>query len=289
MLPSLVCYADILGYSQTSKSAISHGEGQEYLTRIYKALSKAYNRIRNRRKETDEEALFDIKVFTDNIVIGYPLLDPKKDFGEPEFGDILHIFFKFQLSLAMEGFLIRGGVACGNFYMNKDIVYGDALLEAFDQDKSGGPPRITLGPSAVKIVRRHLAFYSSRKEAPHYHELLEDTDGKVFLNYLCLPFDELMDMGILFGPIRAHKKTIEDGLKKYKGIPDVRAKYEWLARYHNYICTDYLGNVPNDDEEEYNEDYEDIYEDIRKLQTYKINIEELAAFPKRISIKPLRR
>jgi hypothetical protein len=50
MLPSFVCYADILGYSQLSKDAINAGNGHQFLEKLHHALSKAYVRIREHAK-----------------------------------------------------------------------------------------------------------------------------------------------------------------------------------------------------------------------------------------------
>jgi hypothetical protein len=42
--------------------------------------------------------------------------------------------------------------------MNKDIVYGDALLEAVKQDKTGGPPCVSLSKSATDLIEKHMSF-----------------------------------------------------------------------------------------------------------------------------------
>jgi hypothetical protein len=287
LVPSLVCYADVLGYYQLSKSSIKEGKGQLFLETTHKAFTRAYDQIRKHRKEYSDESHYAVKIFTDNIVIGYPLQNPERDLGEPEFADVLRIFFEFQLGLALEGLLIRGGVALGGHYMDNDIVFGDALLEAVDQDKSGGPPRITLAPSAVQLVRHHISFYGEVSNSPHYIDLLEDSDGEIFLNYLNLPFEEFPDGEIFFEPIIGHFNVIKDGLLKYRSCPDVRAKYEWAARYHNYICHDYINRYPEKEEPSDDGYYDMVSAEAQKLINYIINIEELSAGPNRITLKPL--
>jgi hypothetical protein len=286
LLPSLVCYADVLGYYQLSKTAIKEGKGQLFLERTHKAFTRAYDQIRKHRKEYSDESHYAVKIFTDNIVIGYPLQNLERDLGEPEFADVLRIFFEFQLGLALEGLLIRGGVALGGHYMDNDIVFGEALLEAVDQDKSGGSPRITLAPSAVQLVRQHLSFYGKASKSPHYNDLLEDSDGEIFLNYLNLPFEEFPEGEIFFEPIIGHFNLIKDGLLKYRTCPNVRAKYEWAARYHNYICHDYITRYPEKEEPSGDGYYEMVSSEAQKLINYIINIEELSTVPGRITLTP---
>ena len=288
MIPSFVCYADMLGYSHLSNKALQTGNGLKFLNKLHNALSKAYERIREHSKGLGDDAFFSVKVFTDNIVVGYPLHRPAFDFAEPEFGDILSFFSEFQVGLAMEGFFIRGGVAFGEHYMGDDIVFGDALLQAVAQDKNGGPPRISLTSSAIKIVRHQLGFYGKTTWAPQHDNLLEDADGTIFLNYLGEAFCAFPDGGIFFELIEGHHRSIVKGLTEYKGNPGVRAKFEWAARYHNFVCNEFAERhtVPT------NPDADELYaaasEEAQKLLEYTIDIESLAAAPSRMNLKPLR-
>jgi len=106
MLPSFVCYADILGYSHLSNKAIKSKNGLHFLNKLHNALSNAYERIREHSKGLGDGSFFAVKVFTDNIVVGYPLHRPGFDFGEPEFGDILSFFLNFKLGLLWKVFFL---------------------------------------------------------------------------------------------------------------------------------------------------------------------------------------
>ena len=55
MLPSFVCYADILGYSQLSKKAIRSGDGIIFLKKLHNALSIAYERLRGHARGFSNE------------------------------------------------------------------------------------------------------------------------------------------------------------------------------------------------------------------------------------------
>lgn len=284
LLPSFVCYVDILGYKQLSKECLNEGKGEEFLDDLRDALTVAYERIRQQSSGWGFADRFLIKVFTDNIVLGYPLPNFNADLGEEALGDIFSIFSEYQVGLAMKGFFVRGGIAFGDLYMDEDIVFGNGLLEAIDQDKSGGPPRITLCSSAIEILHKHFSFYPERKNAPQYQDVLEDSDGAVFLNYLDEAFIAFPDGGIFFDVIQDHKSSIEKGLAKYKNSPDIKAKYEWLARYHNFICNEFMSKHPVPDFPDYNELYASAAIEAQELCNYLIDIDSYTTSPMRLLI-----
>ena len=284
LIPSFVCHVDILGYSQLSKDALGSKKGDKFLNDLRAALTKAYKRVREKSTGWGENESFSIKTFTDNIVVGYPLSNFHSDFGESELGHIFSTFAEFQVSLAMDGFLVRGGIAFGEHYMDDEIVFGDALLEAVAQDKSGGPPCISLAPSAIEVVQRHLGFYGKASWSPQYQDLLQTPDGTIFLNYLDEAFVVFPDGGIFFEVFDAHRAIIIEGLEKYKSTPGIRAKYEWAARYHNFICSEFLTKHPAPSNPDADEIYAIATEKAQKLINYQIDIESLAPKPSRINL-----
>ena len=288
LISSFVCHVDILGYSQLSKEAISSGNGYDFLNKIRIALTKAYDRVRESSKGWKNSNRFSIKVFTDNIVVGYPVRNFQSSLGEGELGHIFSVFSEFQVALAMEGFLVRGGIAFGSHYMDDDIVFGDGLLEALKLDISGGAPKVSLAPSVVKILQRHLGFYSEPEHSPQSHDLLEDSDGSIFINYLENAFIAFPDAGIFFEVFEKHRNTIIDGLKKYSGLPDVRAKYEWAARYHNFVCEDFQNKNPVPTSPDADEIYAAAAIEARRLSDYIIDIESLAPAPGRLKLSTIR-
>jgi len=290
MLLSFVCYADILGYSNLSKEAINSGKGLEFLHRLRHGLSKAYERVREHSKGfgIGNDSFFTVKVFTDNIVVGYPLHRPGLDYGEPELGNILSIFSEFQVGLATEGFFLRGGIAFGEHYMDDDIVFGDALLQAVDQEKSGGPPRISLSPSAIEKVQHQLGRWGTTGSAPQHEDLMEDADGTIFLNYLGEAFSVFPDGGIFFDLIEGHQINLIKGLTDYRGNPGVRAKFEWAARYHNFVCQEFAERHTIPSSHNADEEYAAACVEAQRLLDYKIDIESLAATPCRMKLTPIK-
>ncbi|ELB2157646.1 hypothetical protein QNZ88_004541 [Vibrio parahaemolyticus] len=284
---SFVCHVDMLGYSQLCKNAIDSNSSDEFLNKIRTALNSAYARVRERAKSFGDENLFEIKVFTDNIVVGYPVAHFERTLGEGELGHIFDVLSEFQLGLAMEGFLVRGGIAFGQHYMDDDIVFGDALIEAVKQDRNGGAPKVTLSPSTRELLRRHLGFYSDLSWAPQTYDLLQETDGSIFINYLQNAFIAFPDGGIFFEVFEKHKATVIAGLSEYRSVPSVKAKYEWVARYHNSVIDNFLEAHPVPTHPDTDEQYAYALMDAQNLSQYKIDIESFAAVPERLSLEPI--
>lgn len=244
MRPSLVCYADILGYRSLSRCVLGNGMGAGFLAHLHRALAGAHQRVRDHAESTARRLWFATDVFTDHIVVGYPLLRPQSDLGEPEMYDILGIFAEFQIGLAMEGFFLRGGIAYGNHYMDQDVVFGDALLEAVELDKTGEPPRLVLAPSALDLVHKHLASHFSVESSWYYEHLLKDSDGVTFLDYLSQAFMAFPDGGVFLELIEAHRDSVTAGLHTYQSKLEVQRKYEWAAHYHDFVCRDFIERHP---------------------------------------------
>jgi hypothetical protein len=233
ILRSVVCYADLLGYSRMIKYAMQNGTLRELMIRVLNAVGAAYSHIRRGVISiTNGKDLFKVKAFSDNIVIGYPMHDD----GEAELGHVFEIFHWVQWELLEHGFLVRGAVACGEHYMDEDIAFGPALVEAVKCDFSGDGPRIILAPSASAYVRKHLGYYVFKESAPQTHDLLQDADGQWFLNYLDIAFIAHPDDRVFTEVIKKHKEVIETGLEQYRGDYKIWSKYQWAAQYHNFVC-----------------------------------------------------
>ena len=241
---TIVCYADILGFSDMTKCAFREGKATDFLKRIKEALDQAHEGIRRFANPFGRTPpTFEIKLFTDNFLVAYPLADPAGDRGEPELGTVLMLFAEVQTKLALDGFFLRGAIAKGDHYQAGDIVFGNALLEAVGLDKSGGPPRLVIAPSVEPLILEHLAYYGDG-DAPHHVSLLEDPcDGQLFLNYLEAVLGHFPDF-YDYAPIATHRDQVSECLRRYESDERIRQKYEWVAGYHNYSCTELAERHP---------------------------------------------
>lgn len=247
MRRSVTAFIDILGYSEYIRGCFKLGTGQAELQTLRAALDVAYNDLKQKHKKTTSEKHLSLQVrtFTDNLVIGYTIPEPiggdDRGWGESCIQTVVFYVAFLQAELARQGYLIRGAITVGDLYIDEDIVFGPALLEAYDAEtKLATFPRVILCENAVNEFKPTW----TRK----IHDLLIDSDDKVFIDYLDAtvmiaypddrPFTEFTD---------GHKSTIVDNLKKFKYRPHIRAKYEWAAVYHNSFC-DKFPDVFNDDD-----------------------------------------
>ena len=287
LVPSFVCYCDILGYSAMTQEAFESGEAESFLRRLRTALKEAREELVRNHGDSELGPPFDMKVFTDDIVVGYPVRNPGSNAGEPELSHVLHLFSWLQARLAVNGFFLRGGVAYGDFYMDDEVVFGGALLEAVSLDKQGGPPRLRLSKDVVELVRRQMGFYGRARRSPQWESYLEDADGAVFVDYLHVVFEAFPD-AVFLDLVQAHRAAVEARLTKFKGVPSVRAKYEWLARYHNYFCAEAARRYPIPHSPDADELLGCATEEAQKLLEEIIDIEAAAPTPSRLKDDPRR-
>lgn len=245
LLPAIVCYADILGFRHFIECALNSGTERTFLRKIKSSLAAAYGEVRSAAKlDGDDIPIFDMKVFTDNIVIAYPLHDPDADLGEPELGRLLSLLARVQARLLADGFLLRGAITAGHHYQDQDIAYGGALLEAVDLDKSGGSPRLVIGSSLEKLIAVHLSWYGGRG-APHNEELLEDpADERLFVDYVGAAFEYFPDGPVDIQLLEKQSSVLRTGLQRNQSDTQVRSKYEWTAAYFNYACRRLANRYP---------------------------------------------
>jgi hypothetical protein len=127
---SFCVYFDILGFSEKIKNDDQH------FFDIY--LTTLDNEIKYLNDQHDLDGSqgfknFELKIFTDNFVIGYPWND---EFGESELGDIFDAISHLQVSFALSNIFVRGAVALSDLYMDENIVLGKALLEAYNLENT---------------------------------------------------------------------------------------------------------------------------------------------------------
>src|ERR1039458_1664468 len=146
---SWVVFLDILGFVEDVRQADQAGKQERHLKQLRSALAEAKADLIEGIENPLSANLPDsyvIKVFTDNIVLGFPILDD----GESEFGTMLFRVGRYQYTLLKHGLFVRGGIAFGDLYMDDDVVYGKGLLDAYEAEtKLARDPRIVLGPSAM--------------------------------------------------------------------------------------------------------------------------------------------
>jgi len=227
---SFCAYFDILGFSEKiQKNDIPFFE--TYLKVLEKELAYI--------KDYHEHSGFELKIFTDNFVLGHPWYD---EYGESELGNIFNVLARLQYTFIQSNIFIRGAVSMSELYMDENIVLGPALIEAYKlESEKAIYPRIVLDDKVVEVIKKHTRYYSEPQTSPQNKEYLIDIDGQHFINYLYDIVDHYMDYEKEIEKlIAAHRDTVTTNLKAHRENYKLFEKYAWVGRYHNYFCETFL-------------------------------------------------
>ena len=238
LLPSMVCFTDILGFSNLVTD-VKDEEKNVLLKNIHSRLQEEYALMR----ETNEYA--QMKTFTDNVILAYPLFMD----GEGEAGNLFTTLITYQSNMTLNGYFLRGGIDFGDYYGDKDFAYGSSLIEAHRLEAYCAKyPRIILSDTMLKLIYFHTEkFYSGIEYAPQMDYLLRDSEGIVFLDYLEGLNPNFQDEDVFpddvdkfIQSLQEHKTIVNNHLIKHKENEKVHAKYEWVADYHDYYCKQHV-------------------------------------------------
>lgn len=190
------------------------------------------------------QAPYVLRIFTDNVVIGWPIPDhPLHGDGESQLGHTFLNVAQYQLEMAVRGYLVRGGLAVGDLFMDDMVVFGPALVEAYRlESEVAVHPRVVLCDNAVRLARLHSKYYRPRRSAPQNEELLVDVDGHCFVDYLrAYPgsFDDPAEgRTLLRKQMLIHKERVADQLGRHEKNRRIWDKYAWVAKYHNHAAAE---------------------------------------------------
>jgi len=173
----IVAFVDLLGF----RAAIKQADRSAEILDILKALASfngEFSAESSRSTEGFQEFQVNsaISAFSDNIVISYNLAEMEKH----GIGDLMCLHFIQDLvafiawSALKVRLLVRGGVAVGDLYHAGGVVYGPALIDAYDVERTVAVyPRIAISDS----IKNYKDFDIEVKN------LLCDRDGVYHLNY----------------------------------------------------------------------------------------------------------
>lgn len=231
---SICVYMDVLGFSEETMDSFRSGTASKYFDTFYKVHTEQIMEM----MASYSPRWWGVKVFTDNIVLGFPI---RSGDGESEFGSTVFTASQYQWQMAKAGFFVRGAMTIGDLFMDDNIAFGPALIEANNLEKTQArDPRIVLSHDVHKMINIHLTYYGDPFDSPHNRDVLKDADGILFLNYLDEANIEFSNGVLLdWDGLAAHKDHIERNLSKYRKNPRVWAKYFWLASYHDWFVSMY--------------------------------------------------
>ena len=228
MKTSIVAFLDFLGYRSLISSL---GEDPKKLKTELDRLKAAINDAETYLKMES----FEYKFFTDNLVVSTEI--EAFDLGEGPLGNILGALAIYQLAISSHGYFIRGGIEAGYNYIDEKVVFGNALITAYNlESKCAVFPRILVGPKLQSLIERHKKWYPNVEKMPH-NDVLNLASTELFIDYLkgSLTYCE-DDYTSIYPLVEKHKTNIEKALKQHQSNYKVLNKYIWLKNYHNNFC-----------------------------------------------------
>ncbi len=169
----IVAYLDILGIAARMK------EGKDRQKLAMNKLHNLYTFSMDISKRIAMEGYNDIqfKIFSDNVII-VKRLSEQSDKRLLDIRALLYCVSHFQCLAVRDsvGWLIRGGITIGELFIDETMVWGEALLKAYDlESNSAIYPRILLDASLLSQI-------GSDEELNEF--VRQDFDNLCFLNYL---------------------------------------------------------------------------------------------------------
>lgn len=166
-----VAFVDLLGASE----AIKNDTKDTNLNTVNNLLTFAINLCTKNDKVFGK---FEIKVFSDNIIVARSLVNHSILEEKKIIHDLFSIVSLFQFYASSNGILIRGGITIGDLYIDDRFVWGKALLRAYQlENKLAIYPRIAVDKCVYDIMK-----FDENGELCHCH-ILMDLDAVNYLDY----------------------------------------------------------------------------------------------------------
>jgi len=217
-----VLFMDVLGVRHMTRGRTA--------TQNLRGLSNAMTLWRHvLREDSPWPAAF----FSDTLVLAYPV--GRGESAEAAVTGLAAQAGWLQLELVRRGFFVRGALTLGKFHIYGGLIFGPALVEAYELEQRAVQPRIVLGEKAEECQR--AAISQLRRSEQLGQPLLRDYDGHTFIDYLALPLESPEDPTDV---IRAHRDVIRERLREHRGERATWEKYRWAAEYHNQVVGERL-------------------------------------------------
>lgn len=167
----LVAYLDILGTTRRIKDRARADETLNILHNLYTL------EISSTKTVFKQESEIYFRIFSDNLVVALPLPENYEK-SRRAITLFLRAVSNIQSSCVGDsvGWLLRGGITIGHAYIDEVMVWGEALVEAYNLES-----HLAVFPRVVFDERTARSLMKQREFSPFINQ---DFDGVFYLNYL---------------------------------------------------------------------------------------------------------
>lgn len=233
---SIVSYFDVLGMKELLKE-----DDPNKVARVLE-VARTFS-----EPHAEVASLYDWQFvnFSDLILRAVPIL------GEGNIKARIGLVFQelidlanIQVNLLAKGVLVRGAVTVGPIVIERGLVFGPALANAYTlESRTAVFPRIVIEDlvlealASIPYLRRHDYEY---ERGAIGSLITQDVDGMWFVDYLGYLFENADDHHQHVDAIKVHKKTVLQQFRDATALPPGSterqgrvAKALWLREYHN--------------------------------------------------------
>ncbi len=232
---TLTTFFDVLGFRD-----IVANRDAEFINSVLRKLR------REATPDDELEKMYEISTiaFSDSVVRSVHLFS-KTNLEFPTgllYHELFNLVWLQGLLIYEDGIFLRGALTAGELYIADGIVFGQALVDAYEMETNRACyPRILVDQSLVKLLSQFPKLLGA-----HHHQLEDeikylndltriDFDGERFIDYLSWSIDDLADFIDL---LDKHFRCVAKNAKEHSAEPRVLAKYHWAASYHNAVVSD---------------------------------------------------
>jgi hypothetical protein len=225
---TLVVYLDILGFKQLIAESATNPEKAAEIVHILAVMKKQASL--GATKENSKQ--IDVKTFSDLVVRASRL--PEGDSIAMQITMEVLILAAIQCELLLtNNVLVRGGVCLDDLYVNEDVVFGPALVQAYHHaEQMAVFPRIVVDSRIIDVEKQDATI-------PILNTfVIRGDDGAYFIDYLFAAYSnwQILIFDDKWDTLRIHKERVEEKLRELP-LKGERAKHKalWLALYHNSV------------------------------------------------------
>jgi hypothetical protein len=220
-------FVDVLGFTELLKE---FGHPDRY-TRLRDILAAIHNPRPSPFVERFEGSDLRAQSISDAVCISASASAP----------GLLHLLSAIHfltLDVLWEGFLVRGAVVKDHLYHDTRMVFGPALVRAYNLETNVAKyPRVMLTSDVVKDCNKFAedALYTEAFE----NRVVQSDDGPYFLDYFWEIRDVMehggWDSGETLDKYEGMALTIQTNVQKSFDVPAHFEKQKWIANYWNRV------------------------------------------------------
>lgn len=225
----IVLFIDILGFkSIINKTVTDQSENKKIINLInlvgsHLNLNKEYPEYMKSKVVTQ---------FSDCIVVSFKDTEESGIFHL--FLDVLHL----HIDAMAKGYMIRGAITQGLLYHTEDIIFGPALVKAYElESKVSNFPRVIMEDSLLNTGATNCKKgHTFNMEMEYLKNIVSlDNDGYYFIDYFENAFSEMDEPEYFPDYLDAMRKVITNGLASHN--VSLKSKYMWMKLRFNKILS----------------------------------------------------